>query len=33
MLKAGMTRLKIHEDIGEEFIVEGRNYAYRRGRR
>ena len=25
MLKAAMTRLKIHEDIGEEFIVEGHN--------
>ena len=25
MLKAGMTRLKIHEDIGEEFIVQGHN--------
>jgi len=25
MLKAGMTRLKIHEDTGEEFIVQGRN--------
>ena len=25
MLKEGMTRLKIHEDIGEEFIVQERN--------
>ena len=25
MLKPDMTRLKIHEDIGEEFIVHGRN--------
>jgi hypothetical protein len=25
MLKPGMTRLKIHEEIGEEFIVQGCN--------
>jgi hypothetical protein len=25
VLKPGVTRLKIHEEIGEEFIVQGRN--------